>query len=365
MLTRRRLLETTAAAVIGGAGVRLLNPAAPSTAAVLDERQLGEIRLFAGHYVPAGWLACDGRELAPGEHTALRDLLRTTYGDGTTHRLPDLRCRTAIGAGEGPGQPARPLGAHGDALAEKGTGHAGLGLTYLIAPSESGGEAVFGEVRPFAFGQAPKDWLPCDGRVLEVSQHAALFSVIETRFGGDGQKTFQLPDLRNRTPLGRGDSPRPELGTVHVGQKRDDLAESADPHPRRLHLNYCIATRGAYPSRTEPNDIPELPFVSELRAFSSPQVPDGWAECKGELLEIDRNVVLYALLGSRFGGDGHKTFALPDLRGLATAGISATHQLAHHSAHPHQPGDGSHALPFTAITWGMARSGRFPAPARP
>ena len=57
------------------------------------------------------------------------------------------------------------------------------------------------------------------------------------------------------------------------------------------------------------------PFLSEIRLFSFDFPPKGWALCNGQLLPINQNQALFALLGTNFGGDGRVTFALPDLRG--------------------------------------------------
>jgi len=56
-------------------------------------------------------------------------------------------------------------------------------------------------------------------------------------------------------------------------------------------------------------------FLGEIRLFSFNEVPNGWARCDGQILQIQSNVALYALLGAVYGGDGIRTFALPDLRG--------------------------------------------------
>ena len=56
-------------------------------------------------------------------------------------------------------------------------------------------------------------------------------------------------------------------------------------------------------------------FLAELRLFSSDFAPQGWAQCNGQLMPINQNQPLFALLGTTFGGNGQTTFALPDLRG--------------------------------------------------
>jgi microcystin-dependent protein len=57
------------------------------------------------------------------------------------------------------------------------------------------------------------------------------------------------------------------------------------------------------------------PFLSELRLLSFNFAPQGWAQCNGQLLPINQNQALYALLGVTYGGNGQTNFALPDLRG--------------------------------------------------
>ena len=56
------------------------------------------------------------------------------------------------------------------------------------------------------------------------------------------------------------------------------------------------------------------PFVGEIRMFGFNFAPQGWAQCNGQLLPIAENTALFSLLGTTYGGDGHATFALPDMR---------------------------------------------------
>ena len=63
-------------------------------------------------------------------------------------------------------------------------------------------ESLLGEVRIFGGDFAPAGWAFCDGQLLPISEHTALFSLLGTTFGGDGRTTFGLPDLRGRIPVG-------------------------------------------------------------------------------------------------------------------------------------------------------------------
>jgi len=58
-----------------------------------------------------------------------------------------------------------------------------------------------GEIRMFAGNFAPAGWMFCEGQLLPISEYETLFNLIGTTYGGDGQSTFGLPDLRGRLPL--------------------------------------------------------------------------------------------------------------------------------------------------------------------
>jgi microcystin-dependent protein len=61
-----------------------------------------------------------------------------------------------------------------------------------------------GEIRIFAGNFAPAGWMFCEGQLLPISEYETLFNLIGTTYGGDGQATFGLPDLRGRIPLHQG-----------------------------------------------------------------------------------------------------------------------------------------------------------------
>lgn len=74
------------------------------------------------------------------------------------------------------------------------------------------GQPYVGEIRMFAGNFAPNGWLMCDGSLQPISEYETLYNLIGTTYGGDGQSTFGLPDLRGRVPVhqgqGSGLSPR-------------------------------------------------------------------------------------------------------------------------------------------------------------
>jgi microcystin-dependent protein len=96
-----------------------------------------------------------------------------------------------------------------------------VGVSYIIAlqgvfPSRNamsarvksidGIEPFVGEITMFAGNFEPRGWAFCDGRLLQISTNEALFSILGTTYGGDGQTTFALPDLRAATPVHVGTS---------------------------------------------------------------------------------------------------------------------------------------------------------------
>src|SRR3954453_17499005 len=65
-------------------------------------------------------------------------------------------------------------------------------------------EPYIGEVRIFGGNFPPQGWAFCNGALLPISQYDALFNLIGTTYGGDGQETFALPNLTSRIPVGQG-----------------------------------------------------------------------------------------------------------------------------------------------------------------
>lgn len=72
-------------------------------------------------------------------------------------------------------------------------------------------EPYLGQIQAVAFGYAPRGWAECNGQLLQINQNQALFAILGTRYGGNGQTTFALPDLRGRVPIHV--SPTIPLGT--------------------------------------------------------------------------------------------------------------------------------------------------------
>ena len=63
-------------------------------------------------------------------------------------------------------------------------------------------DAFMGTVLPVAFNYPPRGWLFCNGQTVPIQQNSAMFALLGTMYGGDGQNTFGIPDLRGRVVVG-------------------------------------------------------------------------------------------------------------------------------------------------------------------
>lgn len=82
---------------------------------------------------------------------------------------------------------------------------ASLALAALtLSPAAQAGQPYLGEVICGGWNFCPVGWAECNGALLPISQHSALFSLLGTTYGGDGQNTFGLPNLESRTVIGDG-----------------------------------------------------------------------------------------------------------------------------------------------------------------
>lgn len=77
-------------------------------------------------------------------------------------------------------------------------------------------EGTIAEIRMFAGNFAPRNWLFCAGQTLSIAQNTAFFALLGTTYGGNGQTTFAVPDLRGRVPVGTGQGPG--LANVVLGE---------------------------------------------------------------------------------------------------------------------------------------------------
>ena len=178
---------------------------------------LGSIALYAADAsagpLPGGWLPADGSLLPVTQYPELFNAIGTSFGgDGQTNfMLPSLGGAAPIGTGQGNLLPPVPLGLRFDAGGA--WTFAGTGLNYLInlngvTPSPGPGwlpgrEPMITEVIAYAGIQIPDGWMDAAGQLLPIAEYGMLFQLLGTRYGGDGQTNFALPNLSGMMITGR------------------------------------------------------------------------------------------------------------------------------------------------------------------
>jgi len=119
-----------------------------------------------------------------------------------------------------------------------------------------------GEIRMFAGNFAPAGWMFCDGQLLPISENETLFQLIGTTYGGDGESTFALPDLRGRIPIHQGDGfVLAETG----GAEEITLATTQMPahsHPMQGTINAATATAPG-------NNVPARTSLATITPYGS------------------------------------------------------------------------------------------------
>src|SRR5688500_17788722 len=101
-----------------------------------------------------------------------------------------------------------------------------------------------GEIRMFGGNFAPAGWMFCEGQLLPISENETLFQLIGTTYGGDGQETFALPDLRGRIPIHQGNG----FILAETGAEKITLTVNQIPahtHPRTASTNNASTANAA------------------------------------------------------------------------------------------------------------------------
>lgn len=196
----------------------------------MDDGMIGEVRLFAGNFAPRNWAFCDGQLLAISQNDALFSILGTTYGgDGrTTFGLPDLRGRTAVQQGNGPGLSDTNLGQ------KKGAEFSEVNVNNLPAHTHSVADATW---KPRASSVAGNNDDPVGNILARAEDAAGTKNIYATQADFDGSPSDQV------------DMVAPELAVTAVGTTGGSGASIPNRQPY-LGLRYIICLFGTYPSRS-------------------------------------------------------------------------------------------------------------------
>lgn len=122
-------------------------------------------------------------------------------------------------------------------------------------------QPYIGEIRMFGGNFAPRGWMLCHGQLVPISQNESLFQLIGTTYGGDGQNTFGLPDLRGRVPIHQGD------GFILAGQGGAEQVTLTDGEmPAHHHVFQAAKVTGneISPQNALPaNSFNVIPYIND------------------------------------------------------------------------------------------------------
>lgn len=119
-----------------------------------------------------------------------------------------------------------------------------------------------GEIRMFAGNFAPAGWMFCEGQLLPISENETLFQLIGTTYGGDGQSTFALPDLRGRIPIHQGNG---FILAETGGAEEITLTVNQIP----AHSHAALATVNPASSNSPTNNLPAASNVFGVFPYGS------------------------------------------------------------------------------------------------
>ncbi|CAM2723807.1 unnamed protein product [Rotaria socialis] len=203
-------------------------------------------------------------------------------------------------------------------------------------------------IRTFACNFAPGNSLLAYGQLLPIASNTAIFSIMGTTYGGDGKKTFALPNLQGITIIGSGQgsglSPYrlgEQTGSQQVTLTKNQMPAHVHSIPSSidftgvtgssqsfssiqpsLAMSYLICISGVFPSAG--SSVGQLPFIGQIVPYTGNVIPTGWALADGSLLSIASDTALFPILGTTYGGDGVTNFRLPDLQGRVPVGVSGS-----------------------------------------
>lgn len=123
-----------------------------------------------------------------------------------------------------------------------------------------------GEVRLFGGNFAPAGWMFCEGQLLPISEYETLFNLIGTTYGGDGQSTFALPDMRGRLPMHFGNG----YVLAETGGA-EEVTLTVNQIPSHTHPLVGMAPTGAAPqgNATHQTPVAHMPAGGTIKAFAT------------------------------------------------------------------------------------------------
>lgn len=103
-------------------------------------------------------------------------------------------------------------------------------------------DCYVGEIRQFAFPRIPTGWFACDGSLKSIAEYEVLFMLLGTTYGGDGQNTFGVPDLRGQLPLHQGQGGGLTMRVIGAAGGNEQVTLTTAEIPQHTHTYYAINT---------------------------------------------------------------------------------------------------------------------------
>ena len=125
--------------------------------------------------------------------------------------------------------------------------------------------AYIGEIRMFAGNFAPNGWMTCEGQTLPISENESLFILIGTTYGGDGQSTFNLPNLASRFPIHFGTGPSGT--TFQMGEMAGTEQETLTVQQIPSHTHAARCSSGGVNNSSNPQD--SVWNISDISQYST------------------------------------------------------------------------------------------------
>ena len=164
-------------------------------------------------------------------------------------------------------------------------------------------EPFIGQIQAFGFNFAPRDWAHCDGQILAIASHTALFSLLGTTFGGDGRTTFALPDLRGRSIVSVGTGPG--LDTITWGERGGAISHTMTTAQMPSHThNIGVSTSTGEETNPSGKHIAAMAdaYAEDANANLAPPTNTGSNQAfniRNPFLGIYYNIALTGLFPSR------------------------------------------------------------------
>lgn len=105
-------------------------------------------------------------------------------------------------------------------------------------------QPFIGEIRMFGGNFAPAGWAFCNGQPMPIAENEALFQLIGTTYGGDGQETFNLPNLQSRVPIHQGQGPGTSSYSLGESGGVESITLTTNQIPIHTHAALCSAVGG-------------------------------------------------------------------------------------------------------------------------